>query len=1041
MTGGAAHPRQQIAPLLWREKRPVSKPLSFQDVIIRLQEFWAEHDCVIWQPYNVQVGAGTMNPATALRVLGPEPWRVGYVEPSVRPDDGRYGDNPNRMQQHIQYQVILKPDPGNPQELYLQSLEALGIDRREHDIRFVEDNWEWPAFGAWGLGWEVWLDGQEITQFTYFQQAGGQPLQPVSVEITYGLERIVLALQGVDAVWDINWVGDVTYGQVFLPSEIEHCVYYFDVADVDALRKVYDTYENESLRALGQEPPLVIPAYDYLLKCSHLFNVLDTRGAIGVVERAEYFKRMQRLAGRVAEAYVAQRGRLEYPWLPENWSVDEETGNAVIPAPELPTIEAGPYPDEPAPFLLEIGTEELPAADLDVALEQLGALVPDMLDDARLDYESFVVGGTPRRLVVSVEGLAPGQRAEESVRRGPPVKAAYDQDGEPTKAALGFARGQGVAVEDLQEVEVDGGQYVAAVVREEGRPAADVLAEALPGLIAALRFDKSMRWNWTGTAFSRPIRWIVALLGEGVVPFEYAGAPAGRTTRGTRPLASPEIEVDGPAGYFEAMDNLGVIVDHDARREAIVEQIAVLAESVGGEVLDDPGLLDEVTNLVERPTALIGAFSEDDLDLPDIVLTTVMRKHQRYFAVVDENGDLLPYFIAVRNGDDEHLDTVINGNEHVIRARFADARFFYAEDRKRSLAEYVSGLESLTFQEDLGSYYDKAARLEGLTARLGVALGIDEDGALDHAIRAARLAKADLVTQLVVEMTSLQGLMGREYALASGEPEDVAQAIEEHYRPRHAGDALPRTPGGIAIALADRLDSLVGLFAVGLQPTGSADPYGLRRAALGIVQILIEREIDLDLRQAVEWAAMGYTQELGGSFVTAEAQGAVLAFIGGRLEGVLRELYPYDVVAAVLAEQAHNPYQAYLACRQLRERTLREGWEDLLDAYARCARITRGQEKEYSLKPRSFKEPAEKALYKAYKQAADQIGPDADVDDLLTAFEPMVPAISGFFAPADEGGVLVMHEDEAVRENRLALLQHVVRLADGIADLSRLEGF
>ncbi|NDJ62301.1 MAG: glycine--tRNA ligase subunit alpha [Chloroflexi bacterium] len=289
--------------------------MTFQQIIIKLQEFWAAQGCVIWQPYNIQLGAGTGNPATLLRVLGPEPWRVAYVEPSIRPDDGRYGENPNRMQMFYQYQVILKPDPGNPQELYLQSLEALGISQREHDIRFVEDNWESPALGAWGLGWEVWLDGQEITQFTYFQQAGGLELDPVSVEITYGLERIALPLQNRDAVWDIDWLGGdgtaLTYGDIYLRSEIEHCTYYFEVADVDGLKATFDVYESESARAL--EAGLLIPSYDYVLKCSHLFNVLDTRGAIGVTERASYFRRMRDMTRRVARRYAEQREVMEHP--------------------------------------------------------------------------------------------------------------------------------------------------------------------------------------------------------------------------------------------------------------------------------------------------------------------------------------------------------------------------------------------------------------------------------------------------------------------------------------------------------------------------------------------------------------------------------------------------------------------------------------------------------------------------------------------------------------------------------------------------------
>ena len=291
----------------------MSTPLSFQEIILRLLAYWKEQGCLVQQPYNVQVGAGTMNPATALRVLGPEPWNVVYVEPSIRPDDGRFGENPNRMQMHHQLQVILKPDPGDPQERYLQSLEAIGIDPRQHDIRFVEDNWESPALGAWGLGWEVWLDGQEITQFTYFQQAGGQPLEPVSVEITYGLDRIALALQGLESVWSMEYGAGIPYGDLLLASEIEHCRYYFEVADVEALKAVYDTYEREARRCV--EARLVFPAHDYNLKCSHLFNVLDTRGAIGVTERANYFRRMRNVTRDVSMLYVAQRQAQDYPLL------------------------------------------------------------------------------------------------------------------------------------------------------------------------------------------------------------------------------------------------------------------------------------------------------------------------------------------------------------------------------------------------------------------------------------------------------------------------------------------------------------------------------------------------------------------------------------------------------------------------------------------------------------------------------------------------------------------------------------------------------
>ncbi len=733
--------------------------------MLTLQDFWAKQGCLIWQPYYSQVGAGTMNPATSLRVLGPEPWNVGYVEPSIRPDDGRYGENPNRMQMHYQFQVILKPDPGNPQEIYLQSLEALGIDPRQHDIRFVEDNWESPALGAWGLGWEVWLDGQEITQFTYFQQAGGITLDPVSVEITYGLERIAIALQRVNSFRDIQWSPTVTDGQVNLQGEQEHSKYYFEVADVERLRQMYELFEAEANTCLNQG--LVLPAHDYILKCSHTFNVLDTRGAVGVTERQALFGRMRDLSRRVAEAYLEQRQRLEYPFLNDTDALTSEPAKPVSRV-SAPRVLAGP-----APFLFEIGAEELPAGDLEAALAQLTQRIPALLAELRLEHGAVQISGAPRRLVVYVQDLAPVQPDLDQVVKGPPAERAFDSLGQPTKAAEGFARSKGVAISDLSVREIDGGRYVTAVVHQAGRPAGEVLAEALPGLIAGLRFDKSMRWNASNVAFSRPIRWLLALYGAGkdsqVIPFEYAGLHSGRTTRGLRFRQPVEISVDSPEAYFSYLSEQGILLDKDERRRVIAAQVQALAVEVNGAIPNDPALLDEVTNLVEAPLALRGSFDPAHLKLPGEVLISVMKKHQRYFPVIanSPDGSLLPYFIAVRNGDETGLELVIEGNEHVIRARFADANFFVREDKKKPLEAYLARLATLTFQTKLGSMLDKVQRIEALVGDLAGQARLDE---VEMAVarRAARLCKADLGTHMVVEMTSLQGTIGRYYALDFG---------------------------------------------------------------------------------------------------------------------------------------------------------------------------------------------------------------------------------------------------------------------------------
>jgi len=1003
----------------------MSRALTFQEVILRLHDFWADYGCTIWQPYSEKVGAGTMQPATVLRVLGPEPWHVGYVEPSYRPPDGRYGENPNRMQMHIQYQVILKPEPGNPQEVYLASLEALGIDRRQHDLRFVEDNWEQPALGAWGLGWEVWLDGQEISQYTYFQQAGGFALEPISVEMTYGLERIVMALQHVPSVWEIDWDGTNTYGDLLLRPEIEHCTYDFQVADIDRLTQMYDLYHAEAQACLDRK--LVIPAHDYVLRCSHTFNLLDVRGAVGVTERAAFFARMRGLARQVAEAVVAQREGMGFPLLPK-----EAVAAAEEAPPALPTFSS-----EAETFLLEIGTEELPAADLTKAIDQLRAALPPFLDGLHLPHGKIQVEGTPRRLSVLVDAVAPRQPDRQHAIKGPPASQAYGADGQPTRAAQGFARSRGVAVEDLQVSDLDGGQYVVAVVEEHGQPAGQVLSEALARLIAEIRFDKSMRWNASGVSFSRPIRWFVALLGGEVVPFRYAGLRSGRNTRGLRMFGSPEVEIPQAATYWDTMADQQIIADVARRREMVRTQAAALAAEVGGVIPDDPALLDEVTNLVELPTALRGDFEPEYLNLPSPILISVMKVHQRYFPVVgapgsEHQGELLPHFIAVRNGTDENLPLIRVGNEDVIRARFADAKFFYEHDSREHLAHFLPRLDTLTFQEQLGSMLDKVKRLERLAPRLGEMLGLSP-AQLMTVQRAANLCKADLATQMVVEMTSLQGVMGREYARCSGEPPAVAEAIYEHHLPRYADDALPQEMPGIALALADRLDSLVGLFAVGLKPTGTKDPFALRRAALGVVQILLGSELRFDLEEAIARAAKRLPVP-----ADARARADVQDYIVQRLRGALLDgRLRYDVVDAVLAERGYDPYWAAQTARALNEWVARPDWQDLLNAYARCVRIVRDQETRYEVDPERFVESASKVLYKAVQDAQASIPEeDPSIEDVLLAIQGIVPEINVFF---DE--VLVMDPDPEVRQNRLGLVQSVSALTHGAADLSKLEGF
>ncbi|KAF0110906.1 MAG: glycyl-tRNA synthetase [Chloroflexi bacterium] len=998
----------------------MNQPLDFQSVIMTLQKYWADQGCLIWQPYYSQIGAGTMNPGTFLRVLGPEPWNVAYVEPSIRPDDGRYGENPNRFQQHYQFQVILKPDPGNPQELYLKSLEALGINPREHDIRFVEDNWQQPALGAWGLGWEVWLDGQEITQFTYFQQAGGITLDPVAVEITYGLERITMPLQRAPHFRKMQWNKTHTYGDINYQGEVEHSKYYFEIADVDRMRQLYKLYELEAEEALKNG--LVLPAHDYILKCSHTFNILDTRGAVGVTERQALFGRMRELARRTSEAYVEQRQLLEFPWLEEKIPSSSETAIKII----RPAIPSGA-----APFLLEIGTEELPAADFRSALDQLKERMPALFDDLRLNHGKINVSGTPRRLVVLVEDVATQQAEQTTVVKGPPENRAYDAAGQPSRALEGFAQSKGLSVHDLEVREIDGGRYVVALVKEISRPAYDVLLEALPALAAGIKFDKSMRWNFTNVAFSRPVRWLLAMLGAAAIPFEFAGLTADAVTQGLR-FREPQILAMGnPGEYISLLKNQGIILDPAQRKETIRQQVLKLAAEVGGSEKIDEDLLEEVNQLVEAPTALRGSFDAAHLQLPSEVLISVMKKHQRYFPVQTNEGKLLPYFIAIRNGDKQGLDVVTDGNEQVISARFADANFFINEDLKRKLPDMLEKLGTLTFQQKLGSMLDKSKRITVLVETLGPQLGLSASEQ-KTALRAAELCKADLVTHMVIEMTSLQGVMGRYYAGLSGETEEVAQAIYDHYLPRNMGDANPSNKIGLVIGLADRLDSLAGLFAAGLAPTGTKDPFAQRRTALGLVQSLSAFDFDFDLKSGLALAAKYLPLP-----ASEENLKASFEFIVGRLKNNLTDQgYRYDVVEAVLAEQQSNPAGVIRAVRELSEWVTKPDWTTILPAYARCVRITRDQKSIFTIDPKHFEETSETELLKEIERVEKTTIKPGSVNDLLNAFVPMIPAVNRFFED-----VLVMADDEKIRSNRLGLLQRIASLTKGIADFSCLEGF
>lgn len=996
---------------------------SFQQAIQRLQEYWASVGCAVMQCSNTEVGAGTMNPLTYLRVLGPEPWTVAYVEPSIRPDDSRYGENPNRLQRHTQFQVILKPDPGNSQDLFIRSLSALGVNVNDHDIRFVEDNWESPVLGAWGLGWEVWMDGMEITQFTYFQQAGGIPLSPVSVEITYGLERILMLLQGVDHFKKIKYANGITYGELFSENEKEMSAYYLEHASVDHVQKHFDFFEEEAraLLALG----LAIPAYDQLLKTSHAFNILDSRGFVGVTERARYFGRMRSLARQCAQLWLKTRESLGHPL-----GVAADLGPLVYPREALQSA-VEKVSMQPRMFVLEIGTEELPSQDVAYASKQLKDLIVQLLEKQRLNHHEVQALGTPRRLVVRIDGLSARQVANEVEVRGPPVSKAFDSQGNPTKAVVGFCRRYNTSLDSIYE-KVDGKtEYVYARVMEPSRFAVEVLAEDLPGTIAQLSFPKSMRWN-SQVMFSRPIRWIMALHGDAVIPFTFAGVYSGHASYGLRNTPFATVKVESAESYSDVMKNAGVSVDIEERKRMILEHSTALAESVDGQIIMPSGLLDEVVNLIEAPTPVLGKFDDSFLILPKDLLTMVMQKHQKYFGIADNSGRLLPYFIAVANGD-INVDVVRKGNEAVLRARYEDAKFFYESDTRKKFAEFRGQLNGILFQEKLGTMLDKMMRVESLVPKLASLLGIETDQ-VQAVQEAASLAMSDLATAVVTEFTSLAGIMARHYALRDGYSEQVAEALFEITLPRNSGDILPKTEAGNILAIADRLDSLVGLFAAGCQPSSANDPFGLRRSAYGLVQLLVENEKNLNLRGALELAAEVQPIKVDSSIIDDVHQ-----FVTRRLEQYLvdKGINP-EVVRSVLVERADWPCLAAKSALKMEALFKQDLLPKVIEAYSRPTRIIRGKDMDFSTEvdETAFETKEERALWSAFLAVNDKIHRGIEIDDFVEVSSQLVQPLADFF-----DNVFVMVEDERIRNNRLALLKRTADLPKGIADLSILPGF
>ncbi|MFJ7828832.1 glycine--tRNA ligase subunit beta [Peribacillus sp. NPDC097197] len=681
-------------------------------------------------------------------------------------------------------------------------------------------------------------------------------------------------------------------------------------------------------------------------------------------------------------------------------------------------------------LLLEIGLEELPARFVTASMKQLSDKVQKWLTQKAIEFGEVEAFSTPRRLAILVKDVAESQKDIEEEAKGPAKKIALDAEGNWSKAALGFVRGQGMTAEDIYFKELKGVEYVHVNKFIKGQPTAQLLAE-LQEIITGMTFPKNMRWANQDLRFVRPIKWLIALFGKEVVPFTIAEVETGRETKGHRFLGESTV-IETPDQYEKSLNEQFVMVNPDKRRTVILDQIKNLEQENGWIIPVDENLLEEVNNLVEYPTVLFGRFEEEFLELPSQVLITSMKEHQRYFPVKDQDGELLPFFVTVRNGDDRHLDMVSKGNEKVLRARLSDAAFFYKEDQKKEIADALKKLDSIVYHEEIGTLAEKTERVTEVTGALVDALKLKVDKEL--ALRAAKIAKFDLVSHMVYEFPELQGYMGEKYALLKGEAKEVATAINEHYMPRHADDDVPPSLIGALVSVAEKIDTLASFFAIGVIPTGSQDPYALRRQASGVVQILAEKKWDITLEELITLGLKGLEAKGLLKRDMDDVKADMHTFFKARVKHLLQELHiRYDLIDAVLVNEIGYIHSVVERSQVLEAKKEEAGFKESLEALSRVMNIAGKCDNKVTVNPAAFENVEEKALYEKFGTVASAY---AETNDEMEHFEQLISLQSEIEAYFEH--TMVMAEDEAVRNNRLSLMKEISDLVSSFGAVNKI---
>lgn len=1010
--------------------------ITYQEILKRLSSFWGSQGCIIHQSYDLEVGAGTFNPATFLRCLGPEPYKAAYIEACRRPADGRYGQNPNRVQHYFQFQVMLKPSPENIQDLYLKSLEAVGFNLSDHDIRFVHDDWEQPTIGASGLGWEVWMDGMEISQFTYFQIVGGVELKPITGEITYGTERLALYLQKAKSIFDLQWSDDLTYGDIYHQNEVDWSHYNFEEASTEMWQRHFDDYEKEAqkLIALG----LPVPAYDFVMKASHAFNILGARGVISVTARAGYIARIRELSRQVAMSYIKFREKLHHP-LKHKFANSHAV--EAVPLMEMSKSLRNGNPLKKEDFLLEIGTEELPATFVQIGCQNLKKEFTKLLNDEGISFKEIKTYGTPRRLSLIAFELALGKEAKVEEKRGPSVSQAFNSDGSLTPAGAGFFRSTHKEETSLDAVRggldpsltiknIKGTDYLFANLKVDAVSTATLLQKKLPDLIKNLDFPKKMRWGNSDISFARPIHSIVALFGEEIIPFALGNVISNNTSSGHRQLQPFSFTINHPNEYLSLLKEYFVMADIEERKQEIIKQLGVIEKSLNASIICQDEVIPQVVNLVEWPELTVSEFDPAFLEVPKEVLISEMVVHQRYFPVMGQDGKLMNRFVITANT--HPTDEIREGNQKVLSARLKDGVFLYNQGLKVPLESFNEKLKNIVFQKKLGSVFNKVERLILHATYLQKLLNISS---LEKVSRSATLSKADLATEMVFEFPDLQGTIGKYYALSLGEDKEVADSLEEQWMPKGEQGGLPTTSTGTILSLSDKIDNIIGCYIADLKPSSSSDPHALRRQSLGIIKMLIEGKYHVSLISIFESCFDHFPKDLTSNKEVLLKE--VESFMQARVKTVfLEEGFAKDEIEASLSNGCTDVYDAYCKVSALREfRQSGNAFSKLFEVYKRAKGQLAGQPLKHLSKD-LLNEPAEKNLAAVLTEIEPEFAKYLSTHDYKKAYDLIAKLQEPLALFFDQ--VKVLADDQNLKNNRLALLNKVFQLFDKLLDFGKI---